>query len=61
MALSSNQLAILTARFGAMRFGASRFGFSPRDTRNQSGTAPGPYYTWKKDYPATTTWTKDKT
>lgn len=60
MALSSNQQAILTARFGAARFGASRFAFCPKDTMNKT-TGPrqrGPFYVWwKRDTPAAVTWT----
>jgi hypothetical protein len=59
MALTSNKLAILTARFGAARFGASRFGFTPRDTVRPSVPAvdmSASYYVWARVYPATTSW-----
>ncbi len=58
MALTGNQTAILTARFGAARFGASRFGFCPRDTKDATGTTTGPFYTWwKRQYQAAAAWT----
>lgn len=62
MAITSNQRAYLTARFGAMRFGAFRFGFTPKDTRGKdAGDTSGPYYTWQRDYPPqTSSWTTDK-
>lgn len=60
MALSSNQQAILTARFGAARFGAARFAFCPKDTMDKVAgpRTRGPFYVWwKKVYPAAVTWT----
>ena len=58
MALSGNEVAILTARFGAARFGASRFGFCPKDTKGVAIGTAGPFYTWwKRQYQATASWT----
>lgn len=51
MAISGNQRAITTARFGAARFGASRFGWVPLFTA-------GALYIWRQVVRATTTWTK---
>ena len=53
MAISSNQRAILVARFGAARFGATRFGFVPKDSKNE-------FYVWKQKSMPTTTWTEVK-
>lgn len=61
MTLTTNKLAILTARFGAMRFGAFRFGFAPRDTQGVTpGASPKPFYVWVRTYQPTATWTAVK-
>lgn len=61
MALTTNQLAILTARFGAARFGAARFGFAPRDTRGATALSPTkPFYVWSRTYRPSATWTAVK-
>lgn len=59
MALTGDQTAILTARFGAGRFGASRFGFTPRNTDDGIYPAdPDTRYKWREDSTLpTTTWT----
>lgn len=56
MALSSTDLAILSARFGVMRFGASRFGFCPDDVEGSGADEPGEYV-WKEKKLTETTWT----
>jgi len=59
MALSGNQVALLTARAGAARAGACRAAFTPRETVNAAGTAySGPFYMYARQYPSTVTWTK---
>lgn len=50
-AISGSQTAILTARSGCARSGASRSGFTPRFTRNSSGTLPGPFYGYYRPDP----------
>jgi hypothetical protein len=55
MALSSTDLAILSARMGVMRMGASRMGFCPDDVEH-TGDEPGEYI-WKEYKLPTTTWT----
>lgn len=56
MALSSTDLAILSARFGVARFGASRFGFCPDDVEGSGTDEPGEYV-WKEKKLTETTWT----
>jgi hypothetical protein len=58
VALQSNDLALLTARFGVARFGASRFGFipCPEDVEGAGNDEPGEYI-WREVALPTTDWT----
>jgi len=56
--LVSDQTALLVARCGAGRCGASRCGFTPRDTKNAAGNAPGPFYRWAMRLMSAVSWTK---
>lgn len=60
MTLRSNDLALLTARFGVARFGASRFGFipCPEDVEGAGNDEPGEYI-WREVPLPTTDWTLD--
>ncbi len=48
MALTSTQLAYLTARSGAGRSGAMRSGFAPKETEGDTPGSAGPRYVWRE-------------
>lgn len=56
-ALSSNERAITTARFGVARFGATRFGYTPDKTQGTTPGSAGGIYIWRTVTLPTTTWT----
>jgi hypothetical protein len=60
MALSSTQLAYLTARSGAGRSGAMRSGFAPKQTEGATPGSTGPRYAWREQQEdrVATTWTE---
>lgn len=57
-ALSGNQLAYMTARFGAFRFGSARFGFKPAQTEGATAGSSGGYYQWRRVYPTSSSWSQ---
>lgn len=57
MALSGDQQALLTARFGVARFGAIRAGYAPVRTDDDTPGGSGPRPIWDRVSLPTGSWT----